>query len=51
MTRIVFEALHDGVEPPQRATAGSAGYDLRAYLVRLTLTCSDGTKLWTTETG
>ncbi|MHB1072179.1 MAG: dUTP diphosphatase [Gemmatimonadaceae bacterium] len=51
MTRIVFEALHDGVEPPQRATAGSAGYDLRAFLVQRTLTCSDGTKLWTVQTG
>jgi dUTP pyrophosphatase len=51
MTRIIFEALHDGVEPPQRATAGSAGYDLRANLVQRTLTCSDGTKLWTAETG
>ncbi|HEX4936218.1 MAG TPA: dUTP diphosphatase [Gemmatimonadaceae bacterium] len=51
MTRIVFEPLHEGVEPPARATAGSAGYDLRAYLVRRTLTCSDGTTQWTVETG
>lgn len=29
---IVFEALHDGVDPPARQTALSAGYDLRAYL-------------------
>ena len=29
---IVFEALHDDVDPPMRQTALSAGYDLRAYL-------------------
>lgn len=51
MTRIVFEALHDGVEPPLRATAGSAGYDLRAFLVSRTVTCSDGTTQWQVETG
>jgi dUTP pyrophosphatase len=32
MTRIIFEALHDGVEPPRRATAHSAGHDLSACL-------------------
>lgn len=30
---ILFEPLHPGVEPPARATAHSAGFDLRAYLV------------------
>jgi dUTP pyrophosphatase len=29
---IVFEALHDGVEPPRRATSQSAGHDLSACL-------------------
>ena len=29
---IVFEALHDDVDPPVRQTEQSAGYDLRAYL-------------------
>jgi dUTP pyrophosphatase len=29
---IIFEALYDGVAPPVRATASSAGYDLRACL-------------------
>lgn len=29
---IVFEALHDDVDPPVRQTAHAAGYDLRAYL-------------------
>jgi dUTP pyrophosphatase len=28
---IVFEPLYDGVLPPTRATADSAGYDLRAW--------------------
>ncbi len=32
MDTILFEGLHPGVEPPQRGTAGSAGYDLAAYL-------------------
>lgn len=31
MNDILFEALHPGVAPPQRATAASAGYDLRAW--------------------
>lgn len=30
MPSIVFEALHDGVEPPTRATTHSAGHDLAA---------------------
>lgn len=29
---VVFEKLHEDVDPPTRATAESAGYDLRAYL-------------------
>lgn len=29
---VVFEPLHEGVEPPTRATKESAGYDLRAWL-------------------
>lgn len=29
---VVFEKLHDDVDPPSRATRESAGYDLRAYL-------------------
>ena len=33
MTAITFEALHDGVVPPQRATTASAGYDLEACLL------------------
>ena len=37
MTSIVFEALHPDVHPPQRGTAGSAGYDLAAYLASRTV--------------
>jgi dUTP pyrophosphatase len=37
MNDILFEALHDGVTPPQRATASSAGYDLRAWFATAAL--------------
>jgi dUTP pyrophosphatase len=50
MNRIVFEALHDGVEPPARATAGSAGADLRAYLIERIVRCSDGSRQWEQRT-
>lgn len=46
MNTIVFEALHDGVEPPARATEGSAGADLKAYLIGRTVRCSDGARQW-----
>lgn len=32
MPEIIFEPLHDGVEPPRRATAASAGHDLALCL-------------------
>ena len=32
MKQVIFEPLHDGVEPPQRATADSAGHDLSVCL-------------------
>ena len=38
----VIERLHDDVILPARATAGSAGYDLRAYLKGRTVRHSDG---------
>lgn len=38
MDSIVFEALHPGVQPPQRATAASAGHDLAACLLAGTVT-------------
>ncbi len=37
-----FERLHDDVVIPSRATTGSAGYDLRAYLHDRSVKCSDG---------
>jgi dUTP pyrophosphatase len=43
---VVFEPLHAGVAPPARATGGSAGFDLRAYLADRRVRCSDGTSLW-----
>jgi dUTP pyrophosphatase len=46
MDAIVFEGLHDGVAPPTRATEGSAGYDLKAYLTGRTVRCSDGIRQW-----
>ena len=38
----IIERLHDDVVLPSRATAGSAGYDLRAYLRGRRVRCSDG---------
>jgi dUTP pyrophosphatase len=38
----LIERLHDDVELPMRATAGSAGFDLRAYLKARSVRYSDG---------
>lgn len=38
----LIERLHDDVVLPSRATQGSAGYDLRAYLRARRVRCSDG---------
>jgi dUTP pyrophosphatase len=38
----IIERLHDDVALPSRATAGSAGYDVRAYLSARRVRCSDG---------
>jgi dUTP pyrophosphatase len=43
---LVIELLHNDARPPERATAGSAGYDLRAYLRGRSIKCSDGTRVW-----
>jgi dUTP pyrophosphatase len=40
---VLVERLHDDVVLPARATAGSAGYDLRAYLKARSVKLSDGT--------
>ena len=42
----VIELLHDDAQPPRRATEGSAGYDLFAYLNGRTVECSDGVRRW-----
>ena len=43
---VVFEPLHPDVVPPDRATGGSAGFDLRAHLAERRVRCSDGVSLW-----
>ena len=43
---VVLELLHDDAQPPRRATEGSAGYDLFAYLNARTVECSDGVRRW-----
>jgi dUTP pyrophosphatase len=43
---LVIQLLHADAEPPRRATAGSAGYDLCAYLRGRSVRCSDGTRAW-----
>jgi dUTP pyrophosphatase len=39
---VVFEPLHGDVTPPQRATEGAAGYDVRAYLSGRSITVIRG---------
>lgn len=46
---IVIELLHEDAEAPRRATEGSAGYDLFAYLAERTVDCSDGVRRWSIE--
>jgi dUTP pyrophosphatase len=41
-SRAIIERLYDDVTSPSRATAGSAGYDLRAHLRARLVRCSDG---------
>jgi dUTP pyrophosphatase len=50
LPHVVFEPLHADVAPPERATGGSAGFDLRAYLVGRRVRCSDGSSLWEADT-
>jgi dUTP pyrophosphatase len=39
---VILERLHDDVSLPARATAGSAGFDLRAHLRDRLIRCSNG---------
>ena len=41
-SNVLFEALAEDVHIPARATEGSAGLDLRAFLLARTVKCSDG---------
>lgn len=43
---IIVELLHDDASAPRRATAGSAGYDLCAYVRGRSISCSDGQRTW-----
>ena len=45
-TAIVVEVLYDDVQLPRRATEGSAGYDLFAYVRDRRVRCSDGRRQW-----
>jgi dUTP diphosphatase len=43
---LIVELLHADAQPPRRATEGSAGYDLCAYLRGRRVKCSDGQRTW-----
>src|SRR4051812_14624713 len=43
---ITVQMLHDDAQPPRRATEGSAGYDLHAYVRGRIIKCSDGQRTW-----
>ena len=43
---LILELLHEDALPPRRATQGSAGYDLFAYLTGRAVECSDGHRRW-----
>ena len=49
--RVTIETLHDDVILPVRATAASAGYDVRAYLRQRDVRRSDGLKQWDAPSG
>jgi dUTP pyrophosphatase len=46
MSPIVIQLLHDDAQLPKRATEGSAGYDLFAYVRSRGISCSDGVRQW-----
>ena len=43
---LTVELLFPDAQQPERATPGSAGYDLRAYVRQRAIKCSDGTRVW-----
>ncbi len=43
---MIIDLLHRDAEPPRRATTGSAGYDLFAYLKGRTIKGGDGYLTW-----
>ena len=43
---LVVELLYPDSQQPERATPGSAGYDLRAYVRGRSIKCSDGRNVW-----
>jgi len=43
---LIVELLFPDAQHPERATPGSAGYDLRAYVRDRTIKCSDGLRVW-----
>ena len=45
---LIVELLHADAQPPRRATEGSAGYDLHAYLRGRAIRCSNGQRMWDT---
>jgi dUTP pyrophosphatase len=44
--QLIVELLHADAQPPRRATEGSAGYDLCAYIRGRTVKCSDTQRIW-----
>ena len=46
---LTVELLHEDARAPRRATEGSAGYDLCAYVRARSIKCSDGQRTWTQE--
>ena len=43
---LIVELLYPDAQQPERATPGSAGYDLRAYVRQRSIKCSDGKRVW-----
>lgn len=43
---ITLELLHPDARAPERATEGSAGYDLFVHLTQRTVKCSDSGRIW-----